>query len=110
LYIQPLYLQAASTQLPELKRVLVAYGNRVVMAETLDAALAQVLSGAAVAAPPEEIPTAPASGDVAELARSAQAHYEAAQACVQQGDWTCYGVELAALEADLEALVAATGE
>jgi uncharacterized membrane protein (UPF0182 family) len=110
IYIQPLYLQAESTQLPELKRVLVAYGNRVVMAETLDAALTQVLSGEAVTAPPEEIPSGPLSGDVAELARSAQAHYEAAQACLQQGDWTCYGTELAALEAALEALVAATGE
>jgi hypothetical protein len=47
---------------------------------------------------------------VAVLARSAQAHYEAAQACLQRGDWACYGTELDALEADLEALVAATEE
>lgn len=110
LYVQPLYLQAESTRLPELKRVLVAYGNRVVMAETLEAALAQALSGAAAGVPSEEIPATPASGDVAELARSARAHYEAAQECLQRGDWACYGAELAALEADLEALVVATGE
>ncbi|SAL60419.1 hypothetical protein AWB65_05445 [Caballeronia humi] len=35
LYVSPLYLRAASGQLPELKRVIAAYGERVVMEETL---------------------------------------------------------------------------
>lgn len=107
LYVEPLYLQAESGQLPELRRVLVAYGNRVVMAEDLQTALVQVLGAAPVQPPPleEPLPT-----DVAALARSAQAHYEAAQLCLQQSDWTCYGQEMEALSADLEALVQATGE
>ena len=46
--------------------------------------------------------------DVAELARSAQAHYEAAQECLEEGDWACYGDELEALERDLRALIDAT--
>ncbi|MBN1955531.1 MAG: UPF0182 family protein [Anaerolineae bacterium] len=107
LYVEPLYLQAESGQLPELKRVLVAYGNRVVMAESLDSALAQILSGAPVAEEPVE---APLSADLAGLARSAQAHYDAAQACLLQGDWACYGRELDALAADIEAMVAVTEE
>ena len=47
LYVQPLYLQAAQTvgALPELKRVIVASSENVVMAETLVAALAE-LTGA----------------------------------------------------------------
>ncbi len=105
LYVEPLYLQAESGQLPELRRVLVAYGDQVVMAEDLQTALLQVV-GAAPLPPPEE----PPSTDVAALARSAQAHYEAAQGCLQQSDWTCYGREMEALSADLEALVEATGE
>src|SRR5258706_12664355 len=40
LYVSPLYLRAATGQLPELKRVIAAYGDRVVMEETLGAALA----------------------------------------------------------------------
>jgi uncharacterized membrane protein (UPF0182 family) len=40
LYVSPLYLRAESGQLPELKRVIAAYGDRVVMEETLPAALA----------------------------------------------------------------------
>ena len=35
LYVSPLYLRAATGQLPELKRVIAAYGDRVVMEETL---------------------------------------------------------------------------
>jgi uncharacterized membrane protein (UPF0182 family) len=105
LYVEPLYLQAQAGRLPELKRVLVAYGNRVVMAQDLETALAQVLTGVPATEPAleEALPT-----DAAALARSAQAHYEAAQECLQQGDWACYGRELEALGAELEALVEIT--
>jgi uncharacterized membrane protein (UPF0182 family) len=105
LYIEPLYLQAEAGQLPELKRVLVAHGNRIAMADDLATGLAQVLGEAPAAAPGEPLPT-----DAAALARSAQAHYEAAQECLRQGDWACFGAELEALAADLEALVTATEE
>jgi len=105
LFVEPLYLQAESGRLPELKRVLVAHGSQVAMAENLASSLSQVLSGATASAEEEAPPT-----DLATLARSAQAHYEAAQACLQRGDWTCYGTELERLARDLEALVAATGE
>ena len=39
LYVSPLYLRAAQGQLPELKRVIAAYGDHVVMKETLAEAL-----------------------------------------------------------------------
>ncbi|MGL5059239.1 MAG: UPF0182 family protein [Microcoleus sp.] len=39
LYVEPLYLEADRNSLPTLVRVIVAYENRIVMAETLDAAL-----------------------------------------------------------------------
>jgi len=104
LYIEPLYLQAESGQLPELKRVLVAHGNRVAMADDLTTGLLQVLGE-----PPETTVTEPTS-DTAALARSAQAHYEAAQECLQRGDWECFGAEMEAMEADLEALVRTTEE
>jgi hypothetical protein len=46
LYVQPLYLQAEGGRIPELKRVVVAYENRVTMSETLDGALAELFGGA----------------------------------------------------------------
>src|SRR6202040_2358716 len=50
LYVSPLYLSAVSGQLPELKRVIAAYGDRVVMGETLGAALAALFKDTAPAA------------------------------------------------------------
>ena len=46
LYVSPLYLRAESGQLPELKRVIAAYGDRVVMEDTLPEALAALFNHA----------------------------------------------------------------
>ena len=43
IYIRPLYLRAAGGQIPELKRVIVAYQNNIVMEETLTAALERIM-------------------------------------------------------------------
>ena len=47
LYVSPLYLRAETGQVPELKRVIAAYGDRVVMEETLDGALAALFKESA---------------------------------------------------------------
>lgn len=96
LYVEPLYLQAETGQIPELKRVTVAYQNQLAMAETLDEALRQVL---------ELEPAGSEERAWEEVARSAEEHYRRAQECLQRGDWACYGAELEALEQDLEELV-----
>jgi uncharacterized membrane protein (UPF0182 family) len=116
LYVEPIYLQAEASQLPELRRVIVAYGSHIAMEETLAEALTRVMGveGAAEPAPVEEeppelgAPLAPVEGGVADLIRQADAHYEAAQDCLQAGDWTCYGREMDALEQVLGALVETT--
>lgn len=47
IYVQPLYLVATDrVGLPELRRVIVAFGNEVVMEETLDAAIQRLVKGA----------------------------------------------------------------
>ncbi len=55
IYVQPLYIAAEKGQLPELKRVIVGFGDRIAMEETLDGAIARVFGG----------PTAPAGAEVA---------------------------------------------
>jgi hypothetical protein len=47
LYVVPLYLKAEGTNFPQLKRVIVASGDKVVMEPTLDAALTSLFGGAA---------------------------------------------------------------
>jgi uncharacterized membrane protein (UPF0182 family) len=116
LYVEPIYLQAEASQLPELRRVIVAYGSRIAMAETLAEGLAQVMDGGLPvgAAPvPSEAPEPGVAlpvleGDLAELVLEADARYQAAQECLRTGDWACYGVEMEALRQALESLVGAT--
>ena len=97
LYISPLYLRAESGQLPELKRVIAAYGGRVVMRETLGEALAALFkeSGPLASQP---------QGTVDARAREALAHYDRAIERLKAGDWSGFGVELDALRPLLEAL------
>lgn len=71
--------------------------------------------------PPEEVaedpqgePTAtttapPADASIEEVIRSANQHFEAAEAAQRQGDWTTYGRELQALQSDLQQLMELTG-
>ncbi len=110
LYVEPIYLQAEASQLPELRRVIVVYGNRIAMEETLAAGLARVMGTEAAAPEPEEsqAPLPEMGGDVADLVLQANTHYQAAQECLQRSDWSCYGTEMDALEQALEALVIAT--
>jgi uncharacterized membrane protein (UPF0182 family) len=119
LYVEPIYLQAEASQLPELRRVIVAYGNRIAMAETLAEGLAQVMSGdqpASMGASGEVeagVPrrdTPESSNEVTNLILKADGHYQAAQECLLGGDWACYGAEMDALHQVLEALVEATQE
>jgi uncharacterized protein len=104
LYVSPLYLRAESGQLPELKRVIAAYGDRVVMEDTLPAALAALFK--------QSLPTAalPATSGVSpigplnERARDALGHYERAIERLKSGDWSGFGTELDALRPLLEEL------
>ncbi len=97
LYVSPLYLRAASGQLPELKRVIAAYGERVVMEETLGEALAALFKEAAPL-------TAPPGGTADARAREALAHYDRAIERLKAGDWSGFGAELDAMRPLLEAL------
>jgi uncharacterized protein len=108
LYVQPLYLQAEGGRIPELKRVVVAYENRVVMGETLDAALAELFGGAPEPArgPPPAVAaeTPVADSGFRALVIEAQRRYQAAQQAQRDLDWARYGEEMRQLGALLDRL------
>jgi uncharacterized membrane protein (UPF0182 family) len=117
LYVQPVYLQATSGKLPELKRVIVAFGNRIAMEPTLDGALLSVFRGERAQMPASDAKpntAAPAGKETAsspiQLSRSALDHYERAQRALKEGSWSKYGEELDLLKKDLESLVRETGK
>ena len=63
IYVQPLYLAAAEQgALPELRRVIVAYGNQIAMEPTLEQSLARIFGGRAASAAPAAPAPGPAGG------------------------------------------------
>jgi uncharacterized membrane protein (UPF0182 family) len=107
IYVQPIYLRSEGGRIPELKRVVVAYQNRVVMRETLEAGLETLFgsgaapapevpadtTGAAVAAAtPDATPSAPRPNQ--SLITAARQHYDRAIAAQRAGDWATYGREI----------------
>jgi hypothetical protein len=116
IYVMPLYLRAQGGRIPELKRVVVAYQNRVVMEETLEEGLSQ-LFGRGAGAPsrgPERVATTPgaepaANARAADLARRANESFRRALEAQRTGDWARYGEELRRLEEVLRQLQAVLG-
>ena len=83
--------------LPELKRVIVGLGNRVVMEERLDTALNRVL-GSEVASGKESSAVVSETGETSDLNARALEYYYKAKEYLREGDWAGYGRELDKLE------------
>jgi hypothetical protein len=128
IYIRPLYLRSAGGKIPELKRVIVAYQNQIVMEETLEGALNRVFPPGSGSRPISGLPVAPgtapgttpatagesaAAAPAAELApdasrealiAEAQATYRRALQAQRDGDWAKYGEEVKRLGMILDRL------
>jgi len=103
LYVSPLYLRAEAGQLPELKRVVAAYGDRVVMKETLAEALAALFEEATPQAQPSGAPAAPPPPSAGEdRSREALRYYDRAMGRLKAGDWGGFGADLDAMRKILE--------
>jgi len=104
LYVSPLYLRAEQGQLPELKRVIAAYGDHVVMEETLTEALSALFAHGTVPASPSVATEAQLAGPMVDRARQALDHYNRAIDRLKSGDWAGFGAELDAMGGLLEAI------
>lgn len=119
LYVMPVYLTSstAGTEIPEIKRVIVALGDRVAMAPTLDDALSALIGQPIT--PPEQTsmaaratakpgarpqPVSISTPDIAALVRQANQQYSSAQEALKSGDWAAYGSQMKALEKTLKEL------
>ncbi len=96
MYVEPLFLQAERSQLPELKRVIVASGPRIVMEETLDQAIARLLGRLppSLTPPPAGAGPAPVPSTAAGLIKQALETYDRAQQMLRQGDLAGYAREM----------------
>jgi uncharacterized membrane protein (UPF0182 family) len=102
-YVQPLYLQAENTAIPELTRVLVVYADKVEMERTLEAALLKVFGQEAP--PSAGVTSTVTPGDIAADAATARRLFSEATEAQRTGDWATYGKKLEELGRVLEKLV-----
>ncbi len=130
MYVEPLYLQAASGKIPELKRVIVATADRVEMANNLGVALVnlfgkQVLNdkglnelatyggkasvSEALTSAGSTTAAATGSATLQQIVTQANQQFEQAQKMAQQGDWAGYGDQIKALQSTLSRLSQITG-
>ena len=113
-YIQPLYLQAETTAIPELTRVIVVYADKVEMEASLQDALLKVFgqqSGTVQTPGGVAIDTNSAlstTGQTADAANAAKLYSDAITA-QRNGDWATYGQKLQQLGAILQKLAAQEG-
>jgi len=114
MYVEPVYLQAESSKLPELKRVIVSYENHIAMEVNLERALRKVFSASSSGGPePEPGQDEPEPGEPkveaapqgwVDLAHDASAWFERARQHQEDGDWAGYGTALEALADSLSQL------
>lgn len=103
MYVEPVYLQAETSELPELKRVVVSYQNQVVMKETLSQAL-QTIFGQQQESPDKEIEEEDQqeddtlTGTIEELSTRALDIYQKAKESLKEGQWAQYGEYIKQLE------------
>jgi uncharacterized protein len=106
LYFQSLYLASEKGQLPELKRVVVAFGNKIAMEENLETALQRIFGGELIREKAAAGGEQPAETVLPLRQRAAEAisHYRKAQEFLRQGNWTGFGDELKQLGTVLDYL------
>jgi uncharacterized protein len=112
LYVDPIYIQASQGSMPQLKKVVLAVGSRLIYADSYDEALAQLSGGAqqliqqataapASPAPSPGAPAASASNADQRLAR-VRDHLRRYRELASQGKWAEAGKELEAIEAEVK--------
>jgi uncharacterized membrane protein (UPF0182 family) len=114
IYVEPVYLRAEQSELPELKRVIIGYQDRISIGENLEAALYQAFGApaaptAAAATTTQEQPKAPArettgAAGIGELVNEAVKYYDMAQQSLREGNFAGYGDNIKHLQGVLKQL------
>ncbi len=112
LYVEPVYLQSEQGQIPELKRVIVAYKEKIEMRRTLDEALKAVFNipvGQDTTTSRQLLMPKQVAGTSAfsKQAQKALEYYNKALNFLKQNDWAGYGLELQQMKAVLSKMAKA---
>jgi hypothetical protein len=109
LYVEPLYIQASEARMPQLKKVVLAMGNRMVYRDTYEQALAELtgIAGASTPPPPEAgaakgTSPPPVSAAADQRLEQIRQHLRRYRELSAQGKWAEAGRELEALEGEVQ--------
>jgi uncharacterized protein len=110
LYVSPLYLQATQARMPQLKKVVLAVGNRLIYADTYEQALTMLagsapsayaaVSNANTGTPAPAAPAAPQPASTDPRVQSIRQHLQRYRELASQGKWAEAGRELDAIQAE----------
>lgn len=114
LYVQPVYIQSTGeTSFPLLKKVLVAFGDKIAFEDTLDGAL-NSLFGSGTMTPTDSGSTGTGTGtNVSALAKALAAAQQALNdenTAMKAGDWAAYGKAASALKSAIADAQKAAGK
>ena len=100
IYVEPIYLQAEESELPEMKRVVVAYQDEIVMRQNFDQALSEIFSEdkTQTKKPTVRQKDLLLPEDIKELSQEAYRVYQQTQENLKKGNWDQYGESLQQLE------------
>ena len=108
LYVEPVYLEASESAIPEVKRVIVAYGDQIAYEPTLEEALESLFgedsSQGSESSEPQTQEPADDEKSTADWIQEAAEAYDSAQEALQEGDWAKYGEYMDVLENALNQL------
>ncbi len=112
LYVEPVYLEATNSSIPEVKRIIVAYNDKIAYEETLADCLISLfgskaqngVSGSETTQTGTEGTDNTENLSVREIAELVQDYYSKAQTAQRNGDWAKYGEYLDQMEEYLNKL------
>lgn len=109
MYVEPVYLEASNQAIPEMKRVIVAYGDKIAYESTLEDALADLFGEDENGGQPQSASASSGKNNsgksnTKELIQKANEAYENAVNAQKSGNWKKYGDYLDELEKYLNQL------
>ena len=106
LYVEPIYLEAANSAIPEVKRVIVAYNDKIAYEPTLGQALASLFGeDTSSDITDDENGGTDEPTSAADWIKVANDAYDNAQDALKDGDWAAYGKYMDQLQEALKKLV-----
>lgn len=96
IFIEPLYLKAETSEMPELKKVIVSFSDKIVMENDLPSALERLFFGSDFSSSSDKDTTK--GMNLKAMAERAFFHFSRAEEFMRSGNWKGYGEELDSLK------------